>query len=188
MGRDIRNKVAAVGKNAVIDTVSYYATNYINGITPNNHMEYWQLPFTKQRDASESYIWVTGILCGEGQNNYPYFGVYCTIDNHGRSTQNGDQFGGVHGCGPDGNNDREGCLFLIDKTFKCSDGSDPNNHMADTVPAAQLGTGNHNITIGHCTRNNDNARPTVRWNPDSSRESRHQDTHASFITIMEMSY
>ena len=86
MGRSLFNAAAGSGKNAVIDTTSYYADNYISSISGNNHMEYWELSFTKQKSASESYIWVKGLLCGEGHVNYPYIGMYCTIDDYGRNT------------------------------------------------------------------------------------------------------
>ena len=188
MGRSLFNAPAASGKNSVLDTVSYYADNYISSINGNNHMEYWQLPFTKQKAADESYIWVKGVLCGEGHVNYPYIGMYVTINNYGRGTIGSEAFGGIHHCGPDGNNDREGCLFIIDKTFTCTSGIANNNNMDATFPASELGAGSHNITLGHCTRNNANVKPTVRWNPDSTRQSRHQNTTSSYITIMELTY
>ena len=188
MGRDLFNVSVGSGKNAVIDTRSYYASNYIANINSNNHMAYWSCPFTKQKGASESYIWVKGILCGEGQNNYPYIGMYCTIDDYGRNTNDSEAFGGIHHCGPDGNNDREGCLFIIDKTFTCDTGVAKNGDMDETFVASQLGAGSHTINLGHCTRDNANARPTVFFNCDSSRQERHQNTQSSFITIMELTY
>ena len=188
MGRSLFNAAAGSGKNAVIDTTSYYADNYISSISGNNDMEYWQLPFTKQKGASESYIWVKGILCGEGQNNYPYIGMYCTIDDYGRNTNDSEAFGGIGHCGPDGNSNREGCLFIIDKTFTCTSGVANNSNMVATFPASELGAGSHNITLGHCTRNGSNVKPTTMWNPDSNRQSRHQNTTSSYITIMELTY
>ena len=188
MGRDLFNATPVSSNNAVLDTVSYYAENYISSISGNNHMEYWELPFTKQKGADESYIWVKGILCGEGQVNYPYIGMYVTIDDYGRGTNDSEAYGGIHHCGPDGNNDREGCLFIIDKTFTCTSGVANNTNMDATFPASELGAGSHNISLGHCTRNGSNVKPTVMWNPDSSRQSRHQNTTASYITIMELTY
>jgi len=188
MGRDLFNAAPASSKNAVVDTVSYYASNYIANISENNHMEYWECSFTKQKTADESYIWVRGILCGEGQNNYPYIGMYCTIDDYGRNTNDSEAFGGINHCGPDGNSDREGCLILIDKTFTCTSGVASNSNMVATFPASQLGAGSHTINLGHCTRDNANARPTVFFNPDSNRQDRHQNTTSSYITIMELTY
>mgnify|MGYP001170389363 CR=1 FL=1 len=188
MGRSLFNAAVASGNNAVIDTTSYYADNYISSITHNNHMEYWELSFTKQKAADESYIWVKGILCGEGHVNYPIIGMYVTIDDYGRNTNDSEAFGGIGHCGPDGNSDREGCLFVIDKTFTCTSGVANNSNMDATFPASELGVGAHKINIGHCTRDNANARPTVMFNPDSSRQNRHQNTTSSYITIMELTY
>lgn len=178
---------ASYTANSLINFKSYWASNYTT-FTHQQRSEVWELPFEKKLDEEKSFIHVEGLMCGEGHDKYPYIGMYFTIDDIGRGTDSHDALGGIHPCGPDGNGDREGCLILLNKTFKCSAGNNPNSNMSDTFPSSGLTKGSHNINIGWDTRNNATSRLCVHLNPDSSREGRHQDTHASFVTIYEMTY
>ena len=102
MSRRQLNLPPSTAKNALIRHKSFWSDHTFQpGAGPSK--EYWTLPFTKDKGASESYIHVHGIMCGEGASSYPYIGMYVTIDQHGRTDNEHDSAGGIYYCGPDGN-------------------------------------------------------------------------------------
>ena len=189
MSRRQLNLPPSTAKNALIRHKSFWSDHTFQP-GAGASKEYWTLPFTKDKGASESYIHVHGIMCGEGASSYPYIGMYVTIDQHGRTDNEHDSASGIYYCGPDGNQDREGNLCIINKIFKCSHGgTDPNSNMDDTFTSSGfLSAGSHNINIGHSTRDGNNAKWCQYLNPNSGRQGRHQNSHACTVTIMEFAY
>ena len=133
--------------------------------------------FTKQKDNTESYILVTGVMGALGMPNYPHIGMCCTIDQigYGQTTTSssapthpqGMAGGGIYYCGVDTGSNNERTTFIVHKSFK----------------TFILNAGNHRLDIGWNA--NSNVRPATWLNPNSSNQSRHHQT-GSHILIYEI--
>lgn len=190
MGRGILNTVAGSAGKELLSHYNYYSGNHMSGnLNSQPNAEYWQLPFTKKKGQSESWIQVQGVLTGQGSDNYPWIGLYCCIDNHARGTNddstNNSASGGLMMCGPC--NSYENVIMTIDKNFVHSSGSNSNLQTTQST-GTTLVAGNHNVCIGHSTRNGANTRWTYTQNPDSGKQNRNHNIGTSWLTIMEWAY
>ena len=189
MGRGILNADVSAGKE-LLSHWNYYSGNHMSGDLNNQvKAEYWQLPFTKKKGPSESWIQVTGLLAGQGSDNYPFIGLYLCIDNHRREDNdvdaNDSSSGGLIMCGPC--TSYENNMMVIDKNFVHS--SKTNTNLETTQNSGStLTAGAHNLTIGHSTRSNANTRWTYSQNPDSGKQCRNANIGVSWMTIMEWAF
>lgn len=178
MGRIILNKPPDVMEGGIIKITTWKNSTYQNmpvasgstgrrGFLAGN-----SISFTKEKGATESYMFVTGIVPGQGMPNYPQIGCCCTIDDlyvsytDTNGPRTGAGGGGSYYLGPDQSS--EGNLGLIHKSFREWD----------------IAAGAHTLTAGWNA--NSNVRPFIHLNPNSSIQNRHHQC-ATHICIYEVS-
>ena len=179
MGRIILNKPPDVMEGGIIKITTWKNSTYqdmpvASGTTGRTgFLGGNSISFTKEKSATESYMFVTGIVPGQGMPNYPQIGCMCTIDDlyvpytDTNGPRTGAGGGGMFYCGPDKSN--EGNLGIVHKSFKEWD----------------IAAGSHTLKCGWNA--NSVVRPYIILHPNgTSDNARHHQT-ASHICIYEMS-
>lgn len=193
MGRLILNTGAGgISESHKLIKHTHHYSNVSISESQRSRKDIWRCAFTKVYDASTSYLVVEGSLSGIGYYNYPVIGQYVTIDHWGIGTSPGgsDQrgFGGIVHCGPDGNNNNEQHLLLIQKVFKADDLSpDPHPNMEGTFPSSQLGAGSHSLDIGLAAGENLKYSYQLCESASSFTDGRRHQS-GGYLSIMEFAY
>lgn len=126
----------------------------------------WSIPFTKLLSSNESDILVYALMPGHDSESFA-MGLYAHIDGSTSKATDSSAYRGIDHTSGAGNNSVSMFITVNGKRF------------------TGLGTGSHNLEFGWDVRNNNNARPFVSWNMNSTDDGRDHQT-GSTCTIMEV--
>lgn len=177
MARFIYNEPPAASNEGIINITTW--KNAVRGTRSSTSgtdgMDEWfgnqSISFTKKLGATQSYMFVTGIVPQQGMPNYPQIGMCVTIDdlyvayNDTSGPRAGAGGGGAYYCGPD--QSAEGTLGIIHKSFREWD----------------IAAGAHNLKAGWYA--NSAVRSFQVLNPNVSDNDRHHQcgTHVCIYEI-----
>ena len=173
MARKILGTKPAIERDKLINVTHYWMNNRTSVPTSSNGT-LWTGSFTKQKDATESWILMDGMI--PGTNNYSdQCGVFAMLD--GADTNNDTpRHHGVYYAGANSSNGWARFIWQVHRIIKNDDSQQ------------ELAAGSRTWTIGWYPRNGSSGeKPFEIMNPNSSDDSRNNQ-YGGHLTIWEYRY